>query len=114
MNARAVPIGTHFAINDCTTGITPAEFVYMGTQTMTAIGTAKGLLLVMYVSKNPVGINQWMAPPTATHNKTYGIIFHIKAKESSLICLRKLVNFTFICCIFASVELLAFKIKSAT
>lgn len=90
MNARAVPIGTHFAINDCTTGMTPAEFVYMGTQTRTAIGTAKGLLLVMYVSKNHVGINQWITPPTATHNKTYGIIFHIRAKELSLICFKNL------------------------
>ena len=47
INARAVPIGTPFAINDCTTGITPAEFVYIGTPIITARGTAKGLFFVM-------------------------------------------------------------------
>ena len=92
-----MPIGIHFAINDCTIGMIPAEFVYIGTQTITANGTAKGLFLVIYVSKNQVGINQWISPPTATHSNTYGIIFRIKAKESLLICFKNILNFNFTC-----------------
>lgn len=66
INASAVPRGIHLAINDWTTGITPAELVYIGIPIITANGTAKGLPLVIYVSKNPVGINPWMSHHKAT------------------------------------------------
>jgi hypothetical protein len=114
IKASAVPIGTPFAISDWTTGITPAELVYIGIPMITAKGTAKGLFLVMYASKNQVGINPWITAQTATPSNTYGIIFHIKAKESLLICFRRTLNLTLTCCIVVSVVFLTFKIKSAT
>jgi len=57
INANQVPSGIHFAIKAWTIGITLVAFAYIGIHTITAIGTAKGLLLVIYVSKNPVGTN---------------------------------------------------------
>jgi len=57
INANQVPSGIHFAIKAWTIGMTLVEFAYIGIPTMTAIGTANGLLFVIYVSKNPVGTN---------------------------------------------------------
>jgi hypothetical protein len=114
IKASAVPIGTPFAISDWTTGITPAELVYIGIPIITAKGTAKGLFLLIYVSKNQVGINQWMPAPTATHDKTYGMIFHIKAKESWLICFKSIVKLILTLFTRISVVFLDFNTKSAT
>lgn len=55
INANHVPNGTHLAINAWTIGITLVAFAYIGIPTKTAIGTANGLLLVTYASKNQVG-----------------------------------------------------------
>ena len=57
INANHVPNGIHFAINAWTMGITLVAFAYIGIPTITAIGTANGLFLLIYCSKNPVGIN---------------------------------------------------------
>jgi hypothetical protein len=55
IKASQVPRGIHLAINACTMGITLVALAYMGIPTNTATGTAKGLDLVTYLSKNPVG-----------------------------------------------------------
>ena len=47
INAKPVPSGIHFAINAWTIGMTLVAFAYIGIQTITAIGTANGLLFVM-------------------------------------------------------------------
>ena len=75
INASHVPNGIHFAINACTIGITLVALAYIGIPTITAIGTANGLLLVICCSKNPVGRKPWIAAPTATHSNTYGVTF---------------------------------------
>jgi len=47
INANPVPNGIHFAINAWTIGITLVALAYIGIPTITAIGTANGLFLVM-------------------------------------------------------------------
>ena len=54
--ATTVPNGIPFSTNTCIMGKIPAVLLYIGTPTKTAIGTAKGLSLVIYCSKKPVGI----------------------------------------------------------
>ena len=63
--AITVPNGIPFSTNTCMMGKIPAVLLYMGTPIITAMGTANGLSLLMYASKNPVGINPCINPPTA-------------------------------------------------
>ena len=78
INAMAVPMGIPFCTNTWIIGKTPAALLYIGTPKITAIGTANGLFLLMYCSKNPVGINPCiMAPipiPIMIYQKTPLII----------------------------------------
>ena len=70
INANPVPNGIHFAINAWTIGITLVALAYIGIQIITAKGTANGLFLVIYTSKNPVGMKPCIAAPTATQSNT--------------------------------------------
>lgn len=56
IKAKPVPRGIHFAMSACTIGMTLVAFAYIGIPKITANGTANGLFLVIYCSKNPVGI----------------------------------------------------------
>lgn len=85
INASHVPSGIHFAMSACTMGMTLVAFAYMGIQTSTAMGTANGLCLVMYFSKNPVGMYPWMTAPTPTHNSIYGMTFFVIDRASLVI-----------------------------
>lgn len=57
INARPVPRGTHLTINAWMIGITLVALAYIGIQSMTAIGTAKGVSSEIYCVKNPSGTN---------------------------------------------------------
>ena len=57
INASPVQRGIHFVIRAWIIGITLVALAYIGIQRITAIGTANGFDLVIYFSKNPVGIN---------------------------------------------------------
>jgi hypothetical protein len=57
IKANPVPRGTHLAINACMMGMTLVALAYIGIQSITAIGTAKGVSSEMYCAKNPSGTN---------------------------------------------------------
>lgn len=93
MKASPVPRGIHFAMRAWMIGRTLVALAYIGIPRMTAIGTAKGFDLVIYCSKNPVGMNPWMIHPMNTPIRIYGIIFQMSAKLSRLTTLKNVFHF---------------------
>lgn len=57
IKARPVPRGTHFAMRACMMGIMLVALAYIGIQSTTAIGTAKGVFSEIYCAKNHSGTN---------------------------------------------------------
>lgn len=113
IKASPVPRGIHFTMSAWIIGITLVVFAYIGIPIITAIGTANGLLFVIYFSKNQVGMNQWMSHPIATHKRTYGMIFQIRAKLSLITSLMNFFQFIFSFSMSTGAQLF-FQINSAT
>ena len=113
INASQVQRGIHLSIKDCITGIIDVAFAYIGIQSITDIGTAKGFSFVIYSWKNHSGTYQWIIAQTHTQANTYKIIFLVISKPSFEDSFQTCFQVFFFSSITFSCTLI-FQIKSAT